>query len=225
MKFHTEGNRFIFSNGPDANFLSVSATLYNIVHKSNNTEIIFDFSQVRYLEPRIVVPLINIARSYRIENVHFEIITPEDRKLRELFHNANWSHLIAPEKYEPRDDKNLKHLSAIQYRAGDEQYSAVDRCLQTIIRSIPGVNRKAVRALEWSLSEITDNVLNHAESHIGGILQVMTFPKRKLIEIYVCDAGMGIPRSLRMGQPDLTDHVTALREAIKEGVTRNKTTN
>ncbi|CAO4184803.1 STAS-like domain-containing protein [Methylorubrum populi] len=225
MKFHTEGPRLVFEDGPDTTFLNVSAALLNIVNKQEHNNITLDFSETTYLEPKIIVPLLTVARSYRIDHVFFDIITPKVKKLSDLFHNANWSNLISPEKFEPRDDLNDKHLSALQYRSSDEQYRAVDRCLMTIIKTIPGVNRKAIRALEWSLSEITDNVLNHAESHIGGVLQVMSFPKKKLIEIYVCDAGIGIPRSLRSGRPELTDHVQALRESIQEGVTRNKQTN
>jgi hypothetical protein len=97
--------------------------------------------------------------------------------------------------------------------------------MAVIVQSIGGLDRSRLKALEWSLNEITDNVLNHAESSVGGIVQVVHFVKRQLVEFYVCDAGIGIPRSLRQGRPDITDDVRALRAAIEEGITRNKATN
>src|SRR5437660_4581721 len=44
-----------------------------------------------------------------------------------------------------------------------EQFDAVDRSINVILQSIGGLDRSRLKALEWSLNEITDNVLNHAE--------------------------------------------------------------
>jgi anti-sigma regulatory factor (Ser/Thr protein kinase) len=172
-----------------------------------------------------MIPLVTIARSYRSERVDFEITEPTEPKSAKLLLNTNWAHLIMPEKYEARDDRNRAHLSAIQYLNAQEQFDAVDRSMDIILQSTGGLDRSRLKALEWSLNEITDNVLNHAESAVGGIVQVMTFEKKHLVEFYVCDAGIGIPRSLRQGKPELTDDVSALRSAIEEGVTRNTSTN
>jgi hypothetical protein len=56
-------------------------------------------------------------------------------------------------------------------------------------------------------------------------MQVVTFPSRRRVEFFVCDAGVTISRSLREGRPDLRDDTSALRAAVEEGVTRNKATN
>jgi hypothetical protein len=165
------------------------------------------------------------AKLYRGEKVDFEIIEPEDVKSSRMLQNTNWAHLIWPEKYDARDDRNKMHLSAIQYANAQDQFNAVDRSIDVILRSVGGLDRSRLKALEWSLNEITDNVLNHAESPVGGFVQVVTFPKRQLVEFYVCDGGIGIPRTLRQGRPQLADDVSALRQAIEEGVTRNPQTN
>src|SRR5512132_4143490 len=60
---------------------------------------------------------------------------------------------------------------------------------------------------------------------VGGIVQVTTFPKKYRVDFYVCDAGIGIPRSLRQGHPHIADDASAMRSAIEEGVTRNSATN
>ncbi len=223
--FRSDGNRLIFSGQASDDFLPVAAALHNLVHRQGYQDVILDFSKSTYLDPRFMLPLVATARAYRIEKADFEIIQPEESKSARLLQNTNWAHLIWPEKFEPRDDRNVSHLSAIQYSNADDQFSAVDRSIDVILKSVGGLDRARLKALEWSLNEITDNVLNHAESPVGGIVQVVTFLKKQLVEFYVVDSGIGIPRSLRQGRPQLTDDVNALRQAIEEGVTRNSETN
>lgn len=223
--FRSEANHLYFLNTTADDIFPVSAALYNLANKQGYKDIILDFSQCGYLDPKFMLPFVTTARSYRSEKVDFELIKPFDPKAAKLLENTNWAHLIAPERFDARDDRNRNHLSAVQYTNAKEQFDAVDRSLNVILQSIGGLDRPRLKALEWSLNEITDNVLNHAESSVGGIVQVVTVPKRQIVEFYVCDAGISIPRSLRQGRPELTDDVRALRAAIEEGVTRNRATN
>ena len=172
-----------------------------------------------------MVPLCSLSRLYRQEKVSFELIMPTQAKLRRLINNSNWAHLIDPEKYDDMSDKNERNLAAIQYCTAEEHFKAVDASVDLMLSVLPGIDRSRFKALEWSLNEITDNVLNHANSPIGGIMQVSTFPTKNRVEFYVCDAGITIPKSLRTGRPDIRDDTSALRAAIDEGVTRNLETN
>ncbi len=69
------------------------------------------------------------------------------------------------------------------------------------------------------------DILNHASSAIGGAVQVSARLERNMIEYVVCDAGLGIPKTLRDAHPQITSDSEALDRAIREGVTRNTTTN
>ncbi len=73
------------------------------------------------------------------------------------------------------------------------------------------------------MSELTDNVLVHAESRVGGFVQVSTFERfRRRIQFVVADAGIGIPSSLRSSHPSISSDTEALDKAIREGVTRDQ---
>jgi hypothetical protein len=86
------------------------------------------------------------------------------------------------------------------------------------------MERADFAAFEWAISELTDNVLTHSESQIGGLVQVSTFEKdKKRVEFVVSDAGVGIPTSLRSSYPEISSDTEALDRAIREGVTRDKT--
>lgn len=223
--FRSEANHLFFYGNQADEILPICAALHNLITKQGYKDVTLDFSKVTFLSPKLMLPLVTMARAYRFDKVDFDLILPEDNKTAKLLQNANWAHLITPEKYDPRDVRNINHLSATQYMSADEHFEAVDKSLNVILQTGPGLDRSRLKALEWSLNEITDNVLNHAESPVGGILQVVTFPKSQRIEFYVCDAGIGIPKSLRQGKPQITDDVSAVRAAIEEGVTRNSTTN
>jgi anti-sigma regulatory factor (Ser/Thr protein kinase) len=223
--FRSDGTHLYFINNGADDIFPVSAALYNLVNRQGYKDIILDFSQCTFLDVKFMLPVVTAARWYRGEKVDFELILPTDQSCSRLLVNANWAHLITPEKYEARDDRNKNHLSAIQYTNANEQNDAVNRSIDVILRSIGGLDRPRLKALEWSLNEITDNVLNHSESSVGGIVQVVTYAKKQAVEFLVCDAGIGIPRSLRQGRPEYVDDVRALRAAIEEGVTRNKATN
>jgi hypothetical protein len=85
------------------------------------------------------------------------------------------------------------------------------------------MERADFAAFEWSINEVTDNVLTHANSQIGGIVQVSTFQRnKKIVQFIVADAGDSIPKTLRATHPEFSSDTDALDKAIREGVTRDK---
>lgn len=221
----TDGNTIYFEGAAGGDFLHATAALHNLVHKLGYQDIVLDFSHAVRLWPGFMVPFVTTCRLYRQENVDFDIIQPRDPQTARLLSNANWSHIIQPEKFESKSAYNKNHLSARQYFTPDEHHDAVDVSLELILHRAEGIDHDRLNALEWALNEICDNVLNHAQSPIGGIMQVVTFPSRERVEFFVADAGVTIPRSLRQSHPELGGDSEALRAAVEEGVTRNRETN
>jgi anti-sigma regulatory factor (Ser/Thr protein kinase) len=222
---YSDGNRLFFVGSVSGEFLPTTAAVHNLIKKQGYRDVVLDFRRSTFLSAEFMVPFVTTCRAHRQDKVDFELLMPDDSRSAALMSNTNWAHLISPEQFEPKDENNIRHLSARQYFTSDEHHRAVDDSLETILKSISGIDRSRLKALEWALTEITDNVLNHAESPVGGIMQVMTFPKRRRAEFFVCDAGITIARSLRSGRPDIRDDTSALRAAIEEGVTRNAKTN
>src|SRR6185437_3404635 len=221
----SEGNHIYFEGQASGDPLPTAAALYNLIRKQGYQDIILDFRKATFLAPEFMVPLVTICRNYRQEKCDFELLMPELPSAAALMSNANWAHLVVPERYEPRDERNIRHISARQYFTPKEHFDAVDKSIEIILGSVSGIDRSRLKALEWALNEITDNVLNHSESKVGGVMQVTTYPGRQRIDFFVCDAGITIPRSLRTGRPDIRDDTSALDLAIREGVTRDSATN
>lgn len=221
----SEENHLFFEGTLGGDPLAATAALHNLISKQGYRDVTLDFRKARRLFPEYMIPLVTDVRSYRHKKVDVDLLLPEDPKASAHLSNTNWAHLMCPEHFDPKDTKNVKHMSARQYFTAEEHYSAVDDCLSIILACVPGIDRNRLKALEWALNEVTDNVLNHASSPVGGIVQIFTLPQKGRVEFYVCDAGITIPKSLRAGRPDIQDDTSALRRAIDEGVTSNTSTN
>lgn len=199
--------------------LASLATLHYLVEKQRAKEVILDFSRCLHVLESGMLPLIPIInRHVARRNVKFQLVMPKDEKVAAQFRKCNWAHLIDPLHYEYDEDATITHCPALRFRNSAEQAAAVNKILKVILTST-GISRDVLNAIEWSLNEITDNVLNHAK--VGaGYVQATWFRENNIMEFVVADAGIGIPASLR--EPD---HAIALERAIQEGVTRNKETN
>jgi hypothetical protein len=161
--------------------------------------------------------------AYRNSGIDFTLIPPDKRQLRNLFQNTGWAHYLDPRQFEPSNFRGHSRVPATQYRTPEEQQTAVNKIVNVILGAVPDLQRSDFAAFEWSVNEVTDNVLVHSESPVGGLVQVSTFQKfKKQVQFVVADAGVGIPKTLREGHPEITSDTDALDRAIREEVTRDK---
>lgn len=161
------------------------------------------------------------AMAYRDAGNYVWLELPENQKLARLFLNANWANLIDPRRYDEGRFRGISKLPATQYRTPSEQHQMVNQIVQAALASTTNCERSEIRAFEWAINEVTDNVIVHAKSSCGGLVQVSTFPQRRHIMFAVADAGMTIPATLRGGHPDIVSDTEALEQALREGVTRD----
>lgn len=160
--------------------------------------------------------------AYGKSGVSFQMVPPSDKQFANLFKNTNWGYFLDPMKFAPSTFKGHTRVPATQYQNPTEQQAAVNRIVNVMLGAIPELERSDFAAFEWAVNELTDNVLVHSGSPVGGLVQVSTFAKfRKRVQFVVADAGVGIPASLRGGHPDVGSDTAALDRAIREGVTRD----
>jgi anti-sigma regulatory factor (Ser/Thr protein kinase) len=223
-RIYRSGNRLVFEGQFLMNdMLRPLVGLHQAVQDAGYRDLILDFGQCTAAFAGPMLALCAQVMRLRAARVDVELVWPNDQKLARLFKNANWAHFIEPRNCPPSEFKGHSQVPATHFTNADEQQRAVNRIVNAILGAIPELDRKELAALEWSVNEITDNVLNHAQSSIGGLVQVSTFQRsRKRVEYIVADAGVGIPSTLRATHPALTSDAEALEQAIREGVTRDK---
>ncbi len=125
-----------------------------------------------------MLPLPSYAAYYRMNQIDFSLVEPADPTLNRLFSNTNWAHFIDPQKYARNERRRSNNLPALQFLNGDAQHNVVNQAMEILMETIKVQERTQLKALEWALNEITDNVLNHAESPIGGFVQIQSFHPR-----------------------------------------------
>lgn len=182
-----------------------------------------DFSATNECFQEAVLPIVALVRRYAGEGVAIELKLPRHERLRRLFINCNWAHLMCPQEFGYFSERQDLNLPARSYRDETEQYAFVRDVVDRILRVTSHLDRSHLRALEWSLNEVSDNVLLHANSDLGGIGQLSIRPNSREVEFVIADAGIGIPKSLRSSSiegADKWDDYEALQQATREGVTR-----
>ena len=197
----------------------MSATIHQTIEDRGYREVTLDFSKCAAATEAAMLPLMPLIVHWReSKGIGFALIEPDSYELRRLFWNTNWSHFIDPGRY-PESGYTGTHVPARQYHTADE----MGETFESVLTLIPGeleTNRATVAAVEWSLGEVMDNVISHAESPVGGFVQATAYRGSNRVEFIVADAGMGIARSMRIEDP-----VRALTAAITEGVTRDQSVN
>lgn len=192
----------------------------NLFKKSGNDNLTLDFSRVTNAYPNGMLPIIASVQKLRqkVEDIYVRL--PQDDNTRKLFRAVNWAHFLSPSQFEMSESQHDRHLVTRFFSDEKEQKKAVDDFMDVIIRNME-LPRDIISGLEWSINEITDNVLNHANSEIGGLVEATTYPKTGQIAFAVADAGRGILNSLKEAIPTLRTDIQAMGEAVKAGVTRN----
>ena len=147
-------------------------------------------------------------------------ILPKKYDVRKLFRRVNWAYFLNPEKFEPTESHHDRHLIIHSFDNGNDQKRIVDDFMDVVLRTME-ISRDVISGIEWSINEITDNVLNHSQSKVGGFVQASTYPKNNTIAFAVADSGRGILNSLKEGIPTLRTDIQAIGEAMKAGVTRD----
>lgn len=197
----------------------ICAGLFDRIEQRGYADVTLDFAGCDAATEAAVLPLLPILVDYReTQGVRFELVEPERDELRRLFLNANWAHFINPERYALRG-QFAEQVPAQRFVAAGEMDSIVNEVMHLLFARM-SIERETLAALEWSMNELMDNVLSHAESLVGGFAQATAYERAERVEFIVADAGIGVAKSMR-----IRDAEDALRQAIAEAGTRDRVSN
>jgi anti-sigma regulatory factor (Ser/Thr protein kinase) len=90
----------------------------------------------------------------------------------------------------------------------------VTRFVSSAVQLGAGPNDETMDALKYAMSELGRNVVQHAQSPIGGIAIAQYFPDRGHIQIVLCDIGQGVRCSLQPNYPEIAGDLEALKLAL-----------
>lgn len=201
----------------------VLAAIHDAVERRGYTEFELDFSRCESAFSAAMLPLCAHVLNLRANRIDVRLVLPRIERLSRLFINTGWAHFLCPRDFDqPQRDNFSRQFPAAIYSTHQQQDKLLNELLEKLLAVIPNFNRTAFAAVEWALCEITDNVTNHSQSKIGGLLQLSVFDiARKKVEFTVSDAGLGVAQTLRTAKPEIRDDIDALMQSVRSGVTRN----
>jgi STAS-like domain of unknown function (DUF4325) len=222
LKQPTIGTDFIL----DINHKITSIRRTNLKRKSNDllsdeqlgTEVgivKLDFSKVINIFSNCAVPLSGIIEYYQDRfNIEFERVDDNKRVTTTCILNPlttlNDSELL-----------NTSPLNKVWRFSSSSDVNIVVDSLVNELRKIEQFSLGVLDALTWSLNEVMDNVLQH--SGVGhGFVMGQIHRKNKHIAFCVFDNGVGIFNSLKNSIHKPNDPIEALKIAVQESVTRDK---
>lgn len=182
-------------------------------------DITFDLYETSSAYPDGTTSLVALSDWLASRNVEVSLELPDDERIATLLDNIGLPSLIAPERFPPHERLVDRHLGIVRFDNHRTQFDAVNQVLDIAIRYLD-FSRDELYALEWSINELADNVLIHAATSRGGLLQLSTLVETRRLVATIADSGIGIPASLTDAYPVLKTDVERLTEAAKEGVTR-----
>jgi hypothetical protein len=173
ITMHTRvDNRIIFGTSLYITDLPAALACLHAVRKAGYQDVILDFGNCAAALPAPVLALCARVLKMQLEKFDFTLRLPTDQKLARHFQNANWAHLLDPAKYSPSEVKGTTIFPATQFLDTNGQQRAVNSIVDGILSVTRNIDRQAFAAFEWSVNEITDNVLVHSQSVVGGIVQM-----------------------------------------------------
>lgn len=201
-------------------FHKLLGVIYETTQRRGYSEIIMDFSECEAAFNGPMLCLCSQFLTLTENGISIDLVLPKNDKLCKIFLNSNWPYLIQPNKYNKSAFRGFTQVPATIFADQREQSNSVEKIINAILCSMSGLKRGDLAAIEWSINEITDNVLVHSNSNHGGFVQLTTYKSpNPRIEYVVCDSGIGIPASLKPAYPHIESDIDALDQAIREGVT------
>lgn len=197
----------------------VVASLHQLGVQARYPDIVLDMSNVGSILPSVVPPVAAYLRYLTQQHkIDYTLIQPRNGLVAARVRDFGLAHYIDYRKFEKPRLKST-NPAVMQFYNMDDCILATDKIINNTIRTIR-LDREHIAALEWAVTEITDNVLNHSGSPVGGFAIYDRIPRTNIVEITVADCGVGIARTL-----GVKDDREAVELAIQEGVTKNKQTN
>lgn len=113
------------------------------------------------------------------------------------------------------DHRDCETIPLMQFR---EARGDLANGLLKLVRRHRAIDLDTEDNLRTCVQEVTQNVIDHSDSPIGGVMSARYFSASQEVRVGIVDRGMGVLASLRRARPAVKDAETALRLISRGGV-------
>lgn len=197
-------------------FDRVRKGIFALTQKVGYDSVTLNFKSTKVIFPNGITPLIALVNSYQRDGIEFSLIPPASVDLNKIARFEGWFHAIDPARFDPPAKSGYNNLPLIKFANDDELNDGINLAIEVALRQL-SMAKNVSGAFEWSINELSGNVLHHASA--DGYLQVNSFKKESRLSIVIADAGVGVPASMRERFPDIPNDRIAVEQAVQKGIT------
>lgn len=175
-------------------------TVAEELHKDGDARVSIQFPDVDIC-PHYAVPIYALIDNYRSAGGDIEVVLPDNSKIeRALTGQAGCI------------------FGRVCRFANMDEYLAIYSEVEKEVLKLPNIGNGFKLAFGWCISEIMDNVIQHADAKAGYIM-IQYLPEERLLKTCVFDLGRGIFDSLRGSKFSPANAQEALRLSVEPNVT------
>lgn len=175
------------------------------------TDVVFDFTQNKFIEPWALVQYIAYALWVQKERglpvrARLDAANPANQYVRSMGVEEVLESGVSTKHWdESRQNTGLHILRT---------HADVQRFAESTARLGVGPSTDTLDALKYGMLELGRNVVQHAASPIGGVAMAQFFPDLQAVQISIADRGQGLRESLRGNYPELRSDLEAAKLAV-----------
>jgi hypothetical protein len=171
---------------------------------------VLDFREARFIEPWAVAMFTCFALELRRRGVtvelHLDPSSPSNSYLKLMGIEA----IIAQGESSDRWDESTRTTGLHVLRT----HADVSRFLGSAAALVQQASQDALDVLRYGMAELGRNVIQHADSAIGGVAIAQHFPERHAVQVAICDCGRGVFESLKNNYPEVQSNLESLKLAL-----------
>ena len=179
-------------------------------------DVLVDLSSCGFLGPTAIVALGVLRRAALAQGRELSIKPPT---LERLYNYCRYSGLLAEFGAGPAPDA-LHHQNVTRpmlFFGGSTPRDEISETVR-LARSQMAVTRAGEGDLKLTLGEVTQNVLDHAGSSVGGCLSARAFSEKREVRFAVADLGVGFRAALHRSGVEVRSAKDALRKVFVDKV-------
>lgn len=178
--------------------------------KRGYKSLVLDFGKVHATYPNAIAPVAGIIKFYQKEKgIDFDFIN--ERRIA-------MTNMLDPKNYDGDGRHILNRIWT--FSSSEEVAKIVDAYIEELQKSAQ-FYKGVLNAIEWSLNEVLDNVIQHSKIGFGYVMGQL-HQNSKNIAFTVFDSGQGIYNSMKDSIHHPRTTIDAITMAIQEEVTRDK---
>jgi len=205
--------------------INIDKVLKQLTYDLSVETIRMDLSDVTFMEPAglgLLTAYLNYIHSLAVSkqiDIKFFTIPPKNPSVNRYLQRMNFYDNVGI----AMDESFIRHNGKGQFKEvliinSEEECNNVAEDLTRILKTQTQIDDSFLSIMEYSVTEIAENIFHHASSVIGGVVCAQSYGNK--VQICIIDAGKGIPQNIRTIKGcESYDDKNALEKAIELRVT------